>query len=743
MFFLANKNWKVITTNYSLVKQKNNVGLIKSLFEKHPLKAIYLVDEQDRLNAVLSKGDYLKSTQKLNWNFSPFHLRKHKKLTDFNLEKVARFNSVPIVNEQDRIVKIIESTEQNGIEAKGILFKPFENPLLIAEIGNNHNGSLISAKQLIDQAYESGINAVKFQARSLNDLYINLSESYLNKTDFSTAYTIGQLKKFNLNHEELSELFQYANERNLIVICTPFDIQSAQFLKTQPIDFIKIASADMSNFKLLNEFTDSAIPLIISTGMHQLESINNLSNWLKQNFIEATLLHVNSTYPTPFSDVNLRFMPNLGRISTSGMYGYSGHERGIHIPIAAVSLGATIIEKHFTMDKSQEGNDHKVSLLPNEMKTMVENIKTLTQALSGGVKKKPTSQGERLNKIALSKGVYAKKRLPKGTQLQDKDLIFASPCVGLTPEELHFYIGKTLTKEINLNDPISKSCFEVSSTVKELKNISNYGIPVRFRDLEKIQKEFTPTFLEYHMFSTDLNVNPKDYSKILKGKTLSVHAPEQFEDGFILDLVSENNEVYNESLNLFEKIISWAVSIKDLTGQNQIKLITNVGGATNNYEELKNFNKERAFEKLSEINQKCATNGIQFLPQTMPPFPWHFGGQGFHRLFVDVQDMIDIQNWCEIKFCMDVSHTFMSCSHLKVPFYDSLDKVSKYFNYLHIADAIYPGEEGINIAEGEIDFTRLSKYLDNKKYNWIPEVWNGHLDDFSGFKKALKKLNQI
>ena len=743
MFSLVNKNWKILSVNHSLVKEKNTIQDIKLLFEKYPLKAIFLTDENNKLKAVLSKGDYLKSTKKLNWNFSPFYLRLDKNVTDSNLNSASRYNSIPILNEKNQIVKIIESTDLGGIEAKGTLYTSFDNPLVIAEIGNNHNGSVVSAKQLIDEAKIAGVDAVKFQARSLNDLYINLSESYLNSTDFSTAYTVNQLKKFNLSQDDLSDLFTYVREKGLVVICTPFDIESARFLKTQPIDFIKIASADMSNYKLLSEFIDTTLPLIISTGMHQLESINKLSSWLRKNYIEATLLHVNSTYPTPYSDVNLRFMSSLEKLSTSGLYGYSGHERGVHIPVAAVALGATIVEKHFTLDKELEGNDHKVSLLPNEMKALVYNIDTLCKALTGVIKKKSISQGERLNKIALSKGVYAKKPILKGTQLKYSDLIFASPCVGFTTEEVNFFIGKTLTKDLDANEPLSKSYFEVAKSIKQFENISNYGIPVRFRDLKAIQNEFQPSFLEYHMFSTDLKIDPAEYSKVLKGKTLSVHAPEQFEDGFILDLVSEDKEVYKKSYSLFEKIMDWAESVKRLTGQEKINLITNVGGATNDPKELKNFKKDFAFDKLSEINRVCSNRGIHFLPQTMPPFPWHFGGQGFHRLFVNPQDMIDIQNWSDIKFCMDISHTFMSCSHLNISFYDTIDQVSNHFNYLHIADAIYPGEEGINIGEGDMDFSRLKNYLNNKNYFWIPEIWNGHLDNFTGFKTALKKLSQI
>jgi len=224
---------------------------------------------------------------------------------------------------------------------------------------------------------------------------------------------------------------------------------------------------------------------------------------------------------------------------------------------------------------------------------------------------------------------------------------------------------------------------------------------------------------------------------------MSIHAPEQFEDGFILDLVSNETTIHKKSLMLFHKIIDWAQNVKNLTGQDKINLITNVGGATNNINEVSNFNKKIAFEKLSEINAMCIKKGIQLLPQTMPPFPWHFGGQGFHRLFVDPKDIIESQKWGDFKFCMDFSHTYMSCCHLNISFYDAIHEVSPYFDYIHVADAIYPGEEGINIGEGEIEFKRLKKFLNNINYNWIPEVWNGHLDGFNGFKEALIKLNNL
>ena len=744
MISISNNFFRIITVKQGSVYEDSSINEIKQKFRSNKLKAIYLIDKEKKLLGVMSKGEaVLSDNQEPKWNMSPFYLTIGKNLSRTDIKKIGVYNSIPIINSKGNIIKILELSSDSNIEIADQSFNKYLNPLIIAEIGNNHNGSIESAKKLIDAALKTGVNAIKFQARSLEDLYIDLSDNYLNETDFSTSYTISELKKFNLSFSELEILFNYSRDLGLIVGCTPFDNESAKFLIEQKVNFIKIASADMSNYSLLNNFTSSNIPLIISTGMHNLDSIVKLNNWLSINFVEASLLHVNSTYPTPYSDINLKFMNTLESYSTTGLYGYSGHERGFHIPVAAISLGATIIEKHFTLNKDLEGNDHKVSLLPDEMSTMVSQIKDLSKALSGDSEVKRISQGEKLNKIALSKGVYMNVDLKPGDSFSVNETIFKSPCVGLTPDEIDFFDGKTITRQIFKNEPISKSYFQSEEAVHKFKNIKNWGLPVRFRDMNQIESKFNPNFLEYHMFSTDLNVNPNDHLSKLDNKTMSIHAPEQFKDGFILDLVSEDQRILKKSNEIFKKITDWVLSVKNITKQNKINLIVNVGGATTKENHINSFNKDIAFEKLALINELCKSNNINFLPQTMPPYPWHFGGQGFHRLFVDPDDLIKSQKWSEFKFCMDISHTFMSCSHLNIDFVNSIDKVSPYFDYMHVADAIYPGEEGINIGDGFIDFNKIKRYFNSNKIMWIPEVWNGHLDNFKGFEDALIKINQI
>jgi N-acetylneuraminate synthase len=424
------------------------------------------------------------------------------------------------------------------------------------------------------------------------------------------------------------------------------------------------------------------------------------------------------------------------------MFGYSGHERGYHIPIAACVLGAVIIEKHFTDDIYSEGNDHKVSLLEDEFRAMVNQIKDTCISLGSQNKIKKISQGEKLNKISLSKGIYFAKDILRGDVLKEEHLLVRSPLVGVSVDKFKDILGSTIQKNGKKNHPLKYSHIKkLDNNVKELSNLNNFGIPVRFRDFVEIHKKFKPSFMEYHMFASDLNVNPKNFSNELKGKIFSIHAPEQFDDGFVLDLVSENKQVRERSKIEFLRVIDWVKNFMSQTGQDKIKLITNVGGATNSISQLNCFNKITAYEELAYWNKKCQENNIELLPQTMPPFPWHFGGQGFHRLFLDLNDLEDIQNYTEINFCMDISHTWMSMAHLNKNFYDELIKYKKYYSYFHLADAIYPGEEGVQIGNGEINFKKIKDIFMNKNSYYIPEVWNGHLNDFQGFIVALNKIN--
>ena len=281
---------------------------------------------------------------------------------------------------------------------------------LIAEIGNNHNGDLNTALQLIDAAHAAGADCAKFQMRDMSRLYRNAGDSNDMASDLGTQYTLDLLERFQLSDDELFRCFDHAASKGLVPLCTPWDEASLDKLNRWGMEGFKVASADFTNHALLSSLAATGKPLICSTGMASEVEIRSGIRHLQNEGAGYVLLHCNSTYPTPFKDVNLRYLERLRDLAEAPV-GYSGHERGIEVPIAAAALGAVVIEKHITLDRSMEGNDHKVSLLPDEFAQMVQGIRRVEESM-GSSGERSISQGEMMNREVLAKSLVATCNIP-------------------------------------------------------------------------------------------------------------------------------------------------------------------------------------------------------------------------------------------------------------------------------------------------------------------------------------------
>ncbi|MEW7001612.1 N-acetylneuraminate synthase family protein [Serratia ureilytica] len=268
---------------------------------------------------------------------------------------------LPLVDDYRRLVAVALQSEKGLTIGKHTITETSPT-YIIAEIGNNHNGDIKLAKHLVDLAVDAGADCVKFQMRDLSSLYKGGNDKD-KSADLGAQYTLDLLRKFQLSNEELIEVFDYCKEKGLTPLCTPWDLKSLEVLENYGMEGYKVASADFTNHEMLAALAATGKPLICSTGMCSEAEIKSSVDFLKSKGAEFVILHCNSTYPTPFKDVNLAYIKRLQQV-TGCLVGYSGHERGISVPIAVTALGARVIEKHFTIDKSMEGNDHKVSLLP-------------------------------------------------------------------------------------------------------------------------------------------------------------------------------------------------------------------------------------------------------------------------------------------------------------------------------------------------------------------------------------------
>ena len=331
---------------------------------------------------------------------------------------------------------------------------------IIAEAGVNHNGSLDTAKKLIDMAAEAGADAVKFQTFVPKNLVSRFAEkaTYQKNTTDGTENQLDMLKKLELKREYHSILIEYASAKGIQFLSTPFDLESIDFLAAFDLPLFKIPSGEITDLPYLEKIGSLGKPVILSSGMSTLDEVKRAIDVLKNKGCpKISILHCNTEYPTPFEDVNLRAMETI-RAELNIQVGYSDHTLGIEVPIAAVALGAEIIEKHFTLDKNMEGPDHKASLEPNELKAMIRAIRNIEKAL--GSPEKTVSDSELKNIKIVRKSIVAKEKISKGEIFTIDNITVKRPGNGINPMRWYEVLGKKAIKDFEEDELIEEVEFE-------------------------------------------------------------------------------------------------------------------------------------------------------------------------------------------------------------------------------------------------------------------------------------------
>jgi len=325
---------------------------------------------------------------------------------------------------------------------------------VIAEAGVNHNGDIEIAKQLIDAASEAGADAVKFQTFQADSLVCRTAKKaeYQLETTDRTETQYDMLKKLELTPQMHRELIEHCLKRNIMFLSTPFDLESIKLLSELGMQIYKIPSGEITNLPYLREIAKQQKKIILSTGMSSMDEVKAAVNVLKNNGTEElTLLHCNTQYPTPISDVNLLAMVKM-REETGLPVGYSDHTQGIEVPIAAAALGAEVIEKHFTLDRKMEGPDHKASLEPQELMQMVVGIRKIESAL--GSKIKQVSESEMTNVAIVRKSIVAAANIKRGEKYTEKNITTKRPATGISPMLWDEIIGKTADRDYKVDEMI-------------------------------------------------------------------------------------------------------------------------------------------------------------------------------------------------------------------------------------------------------------------------------------------------
>jgi N,N'-diacetyllegionaminate synthase len=327
---------------------------------------------------------------------------------------------------------------------------------IIAEAGVNHNGNIEIAKKMIEVAKQCGADAVKFQTFKTEEV-ISKHAPKAEYQKLNTGETKSQLemvKKLELSFEDFIELKEYCDKVGIIFLSTPFDFQSIEFLHSLGLEIFKIPSGEITNLPYLEKIGKLRKKIILSTGMADLGEIEDALDILISNGTEReniTLLHCNTEYPTPYEDVNLLAMITI-REAFKVKVGYSDHTLGIEVPIAAAALGASIIEKHFTLDKNMEGPDHRASLEPYELKAMIDAIRNIEKALGNGIKK--PSKSEIKNRDIVRKSIVAKRNIRKGEIFTEDNITVKRPGTGISPMRWYEVLGKNAIKDFKEDDII-------------------------------------------------------------------------------------------------------------------------------------------------------------------------------------------------------------------------------------------------------------------------------------------------
>lgn len=326
---------------------------------------------------------------------------------------------------------------------------------IIAEAGVNHNGNVEIAKKLVDAAVAAKADAVKFQTFS--------TEKTIKKDAIMAKYQIENikqkttqfemLKKLELSYKEFKELKEYCESKSIEFLSTPFDLDSVDFLDSIGVNFFKVGSGEIINYPLLKKVVEKGKPVILSTGMSTLGEIEGAVNFLQSNgVVELKLMHCTSNYPPKTENINLNAITTLQKAFGLEV-GYSDHSLGIYMPIAAVALGATVIEKHLTLDNNMEGPDHIASLNPNEFKEMVKNIRKLEVALGDGIKRVTDEEVE--VRLMARKSIVAASDLTAGTLISQSDITYKRPGSGILPMFENLILGKRILRDYKKDEIIN------------------------------------------------------------------------------------------------------------------------------------------------------------------------------------------------------------------------------------------------------------------------------------------------
>lgn len=653
--------------------------------------------------------------------------------------------AIPLVDERGHVAAVALEGSRDLIIGRHTVGEGHP-ALIIAEIGNNHQGDVDLAKRLVDLAKAAGAGAVKFQLRDMEALYRQSGANASAGEDLGAQYTMNLLAKYSFTTSQMVEVLDHCKSVDIDAFCTPWDLPSLRVLADYGVPALKIASADLTNHLLLRACAREHLPLLVSTGMSTEDEIVGSVELLRRAGAQFALLQCQSTYPAPFKDVNLRYMDRLADLGGCPV-GYSGHERGFHVPIAAVARGAHIIEKHFTVDKTLEGNDHQVSLLPDEFETMVRLIRDVEASL-GSDTARAVSTGEMMNRANLAKSLVATRRIEVGDTITRDSVAIKSPGRGVQPNRLEDLVGRVSRRVVEEGDFFYAT--DLTDAVAQGRNYSfrrPWGLPVRYHDAVKLASgnDTNPDFLEFHLSYKDVEMDIASlFERRFDGMSYTVHCPDLYAGDFIIDLASSDDAIWERSIVEVQRVIQITRDLGRWFDADEPPIVICTMGGFTKDAFVDPERRPAMYARIAQALERLDETGVRLTAQTLPPFPWLMGGQQHHNLFMGLGDTVEFCRQYGRRLTLDLSHSKLAATFNRIPFSTYVERLAPLSDHLHIVDADGIDGEGPQIGEGEIDWPTTAAQLDRLAPGvpFIPEIWQGHVNNGEGFWTALDRLEQ-
>ena len=601
---------------------------------------------------------------------------------------------------------------------------------MIAEIGINHDGDIDKARRLIQQSRDAGCNGIKFQYRNIKTAYTSSAN------EIGDEIILTQIKRTYLDAGKILELRDFARSIGIdagISFFTTEDLKDFNDL-TSDFDFYKIPSAELLNLDLIRNLLETGKHVYISVGMHKESEIEYVFNAIN-NYMNWTPMHCISNYPVADHNTSLGYIKFLSE-KWNREVGYSSHDENWENNLIAISLGATVIERHITEEKSAEGLDHSSSSNFDELVKICHYAREFDEITSGNAPRIP-NQGELLNKQNLGRSFYALRDFEVGEILVLSDFEYRIPQIGIGISDLDRYLDRKIVTKLDEGQVLTHQHFlenrlQVDKEAFETSRRNSVSSPVRLSDYWAIREELPVGAYEFHLSYKEVASDLLKYSFDAKDR-FSVHLPDYIDSTTLIDPFSQDIRIRESSRDCISKVIAFSEKLARETGET-VPIVASLAGIGM---ERKSFYPQ-AKELFSEFYSELAPLTLQWLP----PYAWYFGGSIKLSNVNNLEDISWISKF-DLPITLDTSHLLLGQTAFGYEARDVIERLYRNIIHWHISDAAGFDGEGLPIGEGGPENEQLISGVIDQSGIKVIEVWQGHFYNYEGFKIAINKIAEL